>query len=498
MSEPESPVAVPEAASTRFVGGTLWMLALRWMVRALGLVSMIILARLLTPDDFGLVAMAMVVYALLDSMATTGVDLALIRDQRGTLELYDAAWTIQVLQGIFIAVMLLACIPFAVSYFEEYRLQGILSILSLSALIQGFRNIGTVAFRKELDFAREFRFVVLQKLGVFVVTVTLALWLEDYRAMVFGMLSQSVIEVLLSYRMHPHRSKISTRGISEIWGFSQWLMISRIGMVLNEKAGQLIVGRAFGSGPLGIYYIGVEMGTIFIYEVVMPMRRALFPNLSRLQHQPNFSRQAVNVVGLLVMACIPVGIGLHIVSTPLITLFFGERWLEAAPILSWMAVFGTIAGINLTLDLILLVKNRADFSARKSWMELIILVPALLFASYSGDIEQIAIARVLVSAVFIPVMVYYTASVLDISVGALYEMLWRPVLAACVMVLVDTVLVDPLSLDLPLDLLAKIVVAGAAYVICIVGLWRVTGRSDGPERMCIDYLRGRMGKPALP
>ena len=155
------------------------MLALRWMIRILGLVSMVILARLLTPGDFGLVAMAMVVYALIDSMATTGVDLALIRDQRDSLELYDGAWTIQVLQGIFIAILMLASIPFAVAYFEESRLQTILSLLALSALIQGFRNIGTVAFRKELDFAKDFRFAVYQKLGVFAVTVTLALWLRD-------------------------------------------------------------------------------------------------------------------------------------------------------------------------------------------------------------------------------------------------------------------------------------------------------------------------------
>ncbi|MCB1700831.1 MAG: oligosaccharide flippase family protein [Halioglobus sp.] len=492
MSEIEVQPPVPGAPPTRFVGGTLWMLALRWMIRILGLVSMVILARLLTPGDFGLVAMAMVVYALIDSMATTGVDLALIRDQRDSLELYDGAWTIQVLQGIFIAILMLASIPFAVAYFEESRLQTILSLLALSALIQGFRNIGTVAFRKELDFAKDFRFAVYQKLGVFAVTVTLALWLRDYRAMVFGMLSQSVFELVLSYRMHPHRSRISTRGIKELWGFSQWLLISRIGMVLNEKSGQLIVGRAFGTGVLGIYYVGVEIGTIFVYEVIMPMRRALFPNLSRLQDQPDFTQRALEVIGLLVIACVPVGVGLHVTSTQIVSLIFGERWSEAAPVLSWMAIFGTIAGINLTLDLILLVKNRADFSARKAWMELVLLIPALVYASGHGDIELVASARVLVAAVFVPLMIYYTASVLRVSVWALYGVIWRPLLAGLIMVLVDVVVIEPMHLSLLPALVAKVLLAGSTYVASLMGLWLLSGKAGGPEQVCVDYLRQRL------
>lgn len=474
------------------------MLALRWMVRFLGLISMVILARLLTPGDFGLIAMAMVVYALIDSMATTGVDLALIRDQRDSLELYDAAWTIQVLQGIFIAIVMLCCIPFAVAYFEESRLQTILSLLSLSALIQGFRNIGTVAFRKELDFAKEFRFVVYQKLVVFAVTVSLALWLRDYRAMVLGLLTQSIIEVLLSYKMHPHRSRISTRGMRELWGFSQWLLISRIGMVLNEKVGQLIVGRAFGSSVLGIYYVGVELGTIFIYEVVMPMRRALFPNLSRLQQQPDFSQQAVNVIGLLVMACVPVGVGLHIISTPLITLIFGERWIDAAPILSWMAIFGTIAGINLTLDLILLVRNRADFSARKAWIELILLIPALVYVSSHGDIEQVAMTRVMVALLFVPLMIYFTASVLGVSALVIYQVIWRPLLGACAMVVVDALLVTSMNLPLLADLLVKVIVSVLTYLAVLLVLWLVRGKRGGPEKVCVDYLQEALAARSRP
>ncbi|MDB4261763.1 oligosaccharide flippase family protein [bacterium] len=479
--------------NTRFVGGAIWMIALRWLMRAIGLVSTITLARLLTPQDFGLVAMAMVVYALIDSMATTGVDLALIRNPKDSLELHNAAWTIQILQGLFVAVVMLACIPLAIDYFQEDRLQAILSLLALAALIQGFRNIGTVAFRKELDFAKEFRFILTQKIIVFLITMSLAFWLRDYRAMVFGMLSQSVIEVFLSYRMHSYRPKISTSGIREIWSFSQWLLISRIGMVLNQKSGQLIAGRAVGTDLLGVYHMGVELGTIFVQEIIMPARRALFPNMSRLQAEPNFSERAIDILGLLFLACVPVGVGLHLIAYPIVVLLLGEHWLSVVPILSWMSLFGVAIGINLALDLVLLVKKRANLSARKAWLEVIFLIPVLIYASKDGEIEHIAIARVIVAACVLPLMIYYTAAALNVSVLAVYGVLWRPLAAGGVMIIIDNFVFSALQFGLLTGLIAQVFVGVFTYFTCLTVFWALRGKAAlGPEKTIFDYLAAQM------
>ena len=111
----------PPTGGQRLLSGSLWMIAMRWSMRLIGLVSLIVLARLLAPDDFGIIAMAMIFVGLLEIIAFTGVDLALIRDDQAGRAHYDAAWTIRIIQGALVAGLLLLAAPLAGGYFDEPR-----------------------------------------------------------------------------------------------------------------------------------------------------------------------------------------------------------------------------------------------------------------------------------------------------------------------------------------------------------------------------------------
>lgn len=151
--------------------GAAWSLALRWGMRLLGLLSTVLLARLLSPSDFGLVAMAMLVVAFVQAWLAFGVDTALIQNQDATREHYDTAWTIRILQGVVVAIGVAAAAPFAATYFEEPRITAVLLVLSFAILLGASANIGVVAFRKDLEFDKEFRFQIIGKILGFVVTL---------------------------------------------------------------------------------------------------------------------------------------------------------------------------------------------------------------------------------------------------------------------------------------------------------------------------------------
>src|SRR4030095_2547139 len=108
-------IIVPPAGSGHRVDGllrgSLWMIASRWAIRMLGLASTLVLVRLLAPEDFGVVAMVMLAYGLLETISYAGVDLALLRQTTTSREHYDTAWTLQILQGCFIATLLLLSGP---------------------------------------------------------------------------------------------------------------------------------------------------------------------------------------------------------------------------------------------------------------------------------------------------------------------------------------------------------------------------------------------------
>ena len=194
---------------TSMAKGAVWMVTFKTLERSLGLISMLVLARVLTPADFGLVAMATSLIALLELFSAFGLDTALIQHANAQRVHYDTAWTLNVLAGCTIALVMLALAWPASQFYREPRLTAVIAALSFGAAVQGCENVGVVAFRKEMRFDREFRFLLTKKILAFCTTVPLALWLHNYWALVAGTIMGRVGGVTLSYILHPFRPRLS-------------------------------------------------------------------------------------------------------------------------------------------------------------------------------------------------------------------------------------------------------------------------------------------------
>lgn len=163
--------------------GAVWMVLFKLIERSIGLISTLILARLLLPQDFGTIAMAMTFIAMAELLTAFGFDIALIQNRDATVEHYNTAWTGNLLLGLSIAVvMLVAAVPIA-HFYRKPELVWVIVCLAFGPLISGAENIGVVAFRKELTFRREFVFQLSRKLIGFCVVVPLAFWLRNYWAL---------------------------------------------------------------------------------------------------------------------------------------------------------------------------------------------------------------------------------------------------------------------------------------------------------------------------
>ncbi len=132
------------------------MFAARGIDKVLGLVSTLFLARLLVPEDFGLVAIATAVVALLTLFANFSFEVALIQHPDPTREHYDTVWTIGLLFGVAIAVVLVALAYPLASFYDDARIAPMMPVLALSALIAYLHNVGCVDFSRNLQFHKEF------------------------------------------------------------------------------------------------------------------------------------------------------------------------------------------------------------------------------------------------------------------------------------------------------------------------------------------------------
>ncbi len=483
-------VSSDQTYGKHLVRGSAWMIAARWAARLIGLVSTVVLARLLTPADFGVIAMAIIISGLLETIAYAGVDLALMRSGNDSRAHYDTAWTVQLILAVLVGILLLMAAPVAAAYFNEPRATGVMQLIALKSVIDGLQNIGIVAFRKELDFAKEFRFLLYGKLLNFAVIVGTAFWLRNYWALAIGMASASLINVILSYLMHPYRPRWCLEKIREIWSFSQWLVISRVGAFLNRRTDEFVVGGLVGTSAMGNYHVASELSTMPSSELVMPMRRAMFPTLAKLSDEPNrFAAALLGTFSTIAALCMAVGFGLMSVAPELVAVFLGQKWLDTIPLMRWLALFGGFSALVLVLEVPLWVSAKTHLSALQTWTELALLVPLVWLATKLYGLEGAAASRTIVSAAMIPLALVLTVRCGQVRMSKLVGALIRPLAAGIVMALVLAVI--PFSaLGAPaVMLIAKIAVGTIVYPLVMGALWLAQGRPYGFESEALKQLQ---------
>lgn len=482
------------------VRASAWMTGLRLVVRGIGLLSTVILARLLAPEDFGVIAMAMLAVGLVEVLANAGLQMAIIRHPDPRREHLDSAWTGGVLLAAILGTVLFFLAPLAQGYFDEPRLGPLIQFMALHVYLRGFENIGTVMFRRELDFAKDFRFGVYKKLLTFTTTITLALVLQNYWALAIGFVVGQLFSVALSYGIHPYRPRFCVSRMGEIWGFSLWVLVNRIGVFFQQDVDRYVVGGVANSTQMGYYTVSGEVAMLPTSEILVPVSRALFPIYSKLASDPKEVRNAyLNVLSVVAVICTSAGAGLALVAEDLVLVMLGPQWVETAPLLGWLALSAAVSGYVQTVYSVFNVMGRAREAAVQSWILSIAMLLALVSAASYGDIEMIAAARLGVVSLLAPLFFIHLMKVIPLTARQLVDVTWRPVVAAAAMSYVlPLVPVTELAgsnpfMRLPIEVVVGAIVYGTALMI----LWLLAGRPGGVERAAIRMFRVHMVRPAV-
>lgn len=479
--------------------GAAWMVLFKIMERGLGLVSTVILARLLVPSDFGLIAMAASIMAILELLSAFGFDMALIQKQDAERRHYDTAWTFNVIFATSSALLLMLLSIPAASFYLDERLTEIILVLAIGAFIQGFENIGVVAFRKELRFNEEFRFLVSKKLIAFSVTVPLAFLLQSYWALVIGIVSGRLGGVTLSYVLHEYRPRLCLSAWRDLFGFSKWLLFNNILTFLRQRSADFVVGRLSGARGLGFFSVAQEVSELPTVELVMPINRAIYPAYAKLAHDPKALRRAfVDVISMLSLVAMPAGAGVSATAELLVPVALGSKWLEAIPLVQILAFYGIAAALQTNLLYIYIAKGQPRIGTLITAAYVSVLLPLLLSLANLYGVEGAAWAYLLTAWTFIPVNYFILHKFLGLRLVEMLSAWWRPVVATSMMYwavieFVDRLATtDSLSVQI-LHLTSAVLVGVLTYATIIVVLWLIGGRPAGPERAILDRARGSIG-----
>ncbi|MEJ0015031.1 MAG: oligosaccharide flippase family protein [Acetobacteraceae bacterium] len=329
---------------SRTAGGAGWTIGWRAVTRALGFVSTLVLARILVPADFGLVALAISFSRAIDVLADLGVEDALVRATNAERAAYDTAFTINAIRGCVTAtVIALSAVPFA-AFFEDPRLAYVVLALALAVLLDALENVGVADFRRDFAFRREFQLAIFPRLAQVAVAVTIALIWASHWALVAGILTAALLRTTATYLMHPFRPRLSLAAWHDLIGFSVWTWLVSMARMVRERGVVMLIGGMLNPAQLGIFTLGSEIATLPESELIGPLGRVCFASFAAVRRAgTSVSDTYLRITAATFVVALPAAIGISAVAAPLVMLAFGAKWLEAIPIVEILAAAGILA-----------------------------------------------------------------------------------------------------------------------------------------------------------
>ena len=475
--------------------GAGWNLLLRVVDRMVGAVSTVVLARLLVPADFGLVALAAALIELLALLGAWGLELALIRNPQAERRHFDTVWTFNLLFALTMAALLLLLAEPAARFYSEPRLSAVIVALAAARAIAGLQNIGVVLFQRDMDFECDFRFRLYKRLvSTFAVTLPLALLLRNHWALVAGTLASSGLGVLLSYRMHAYRPRLSLAAWRELFGISKWLQLIMFVRVAADRSSEFIIARFAGVAALGTYSLASEIARLPSAELTMAVHGGVFPGYARMAHDVARLKQTyLRVIALLYLATLPSGIGMAMLARPLVAVFLGEQWLPAVPVLQVLAVSYVLSVTSRSASYVYLTLDLPQHSATLAILRAAVSLGLMWAWVPRWGAQGAALALLVATLLAAPLNLWLLRRALHLTVGEVRSRIWRPVVATLTMAGLLALMPGVWSptggfFAQLLCLLAATAAGGLTYLATLVLLWHLADRPQGAETTAWTFL----------
>lgn len=313
-------------------------------VKAIYLVRIPILARLLLPEDFGLLAIAIVALDVLLQVTNFGVIPALVQREAVDREHYHAAWTVGVLRALAVAIIVFLGAPIIAGVFGEPRALPVIRLLALRPLIQAVASIGIADLTRDLRFRGIAVLNLSEALANATISIALAPSLGVW-ALVAGFLAGPACYAAMSYVLAPRRPRfaIDRTATSSLIAFGRWIFLVGIIALAGRFVLQAVISRRLGATELGLYYLAAKIAYLPTEIAADLIGGVAFPLYARLQADAQRAVRAFRVILVAPAALlVPAQALLIVLASSLVSELLGARWIGTAPIIQVLAIASLI------------------------------------------------------------------------------------------------------------------------------------------------------------
>jgi O-antigen/teichoic acid export membrane protein len=376
--------------TTTSVHGVTWIGISQAIGQGLRFASMIVLARLLFPEDFGIIAMVSLVTDLALQSVDMGFNEALIQRKEITeSHLSTTFWTGLVI-GIILCLIIVAISPFVASFFNNALVGPALAVSALSLVIGPLRTVHGSLLRKRLQFQR----FAFGEIGQVITYITIAISLAAVGfgiwSLVIANVASQLALVVLRYvvcRWHPSFT-FSFESLKDLGRFGLSLTGSRVIQFFIQRLDYIIIGRFLTPAALGFYFQGYRVTNFPVTTLEMGVGRVAYSTFSIIQDEHERLRRGfIRSLTYISMIAFPLFSGLAIVAPEFVKVVFGENWIPTTVPLQILCVMATVTTLGVTVVRpVIRSKGRPDIELKLNILKLFLLVPALLVGVRFGTI----------------------------------------------------------------------------------------------------------------
>lgn len=364
-------------AGKTILGGSLWITISEVLGGISSLATSIIGARILAPEDFGLMGIVFLTIAVLEALSKTGFQEALIQSAEDIDSLLNVAWTWHVGRGLLLGLCVLVASPFLADWYGEPVLFPLLAVASSYIMLKGLQNIGLVFFSRDLDFKKLFFINASRafiKLGI---AIPALLILQNVWALLIGFLAGALVELIISFVAHPYRPKFEwnwTKAKSLI-RYGKWVTGLGAVVFVSTEGDDIFVSKYLGATALGFYRLAYDVSNWPATQVTHVISKVSFPTYSRLQHDKPALRAAFSgVMRMTVLISSTLTVLIWHLIPYLVELIIGNKWVDIIPLVRILVIAGLIRSITALGGALFQATNRPDLDFKMSLPRVLIII----------------------------------------------------------------------------------------------------------------------------
>ncbi|MFN4329822.1 MAG: lipopolysaccharide biosynthesis protein [Limnobacter sp.] len=488
--------------SRQSLKGAYLLVGAKGLAASIGLISTLVLARLLHPEDYGLVVLVDAVVTLLAAMTELQMASVLTHLPKVTDAHLCTAWTLNALRATALAALVWASAPLLAWFYGKPELESIAWAMSLSVFLGSLQSPRMAMLARELNFKSEFILTLSQKLVGFAVTLVAALYWRNYWALVAGTVATQACALVMSYWCAPFRPRITLVKLKDLWGYSMWLTASMFVKTLNARMDQFTVGKLFSTHTTGVYSLAGRLSSVLFTETLAAALKVISPSLVPLQNQRTALAKAyLNSLALVCCLFLPMATIASALSEPVIAIALGPKWNDVTDVFRVLVMVACLESLGTVGLSVVLATLNTRLAFHRDLLSLCARLLSMSAGYALGGFTGLLWGRA--ACALVDCLLYFriAGQVTGLSLSQQTLSTWRT-LTACVLTYATVAggQLSPLAvppggamssvLGLVAWGVAGLILHGAVQWL----IWVFAGRPDGPERAIAHYLRALINR----